>query len=758
MTAQTESATHEPDHGREPQKPAPFLISLSGYALAGGAALFVLSLIEWIDLNASPGTPFDSLSARLLLCVYSSLNVLAGLILGLFVGLFAPAASFLKKAAENLMAPDGKVRARHGLLTGLTLAVVAAFALNQQPHVHRYVIGVLREAEKIDSLRDPLLSREQFVSYLVLLILVTCCWALWKMTIATKAMSRMLLRAWLSSLILLIAAGYYIDSRVEVQQYEDTLHVSMYLFNLTLAMPLIGSVYFSLPRILSRRQAIASRGKKTLILTAAAMLVSSVAFTLFHFGSSQTLKAIVFYHTAQTKQSHKLAWWALDFDGDKYPSLMGGGDTDEGRADINPGQLEVVGDGVDNNCISGDLGRQDIDDWMREHSLPHITAAPAQRFNIVFIFIDALRADHLGIYGYPRNVSPNIDKLAARSTVFENGFTPSPNTYEALPKFMQSSYWDGHFETWTEVLARNGYNALLFPRRILTLRRHVKGMTEAYQGKSGRLDYTVDKAIEILAGAKSDNPFCAYLYATDPHRPYLAHAEFNFGPSLTDRYDGEIAYADSQLGRLFDWMETSGRLKDTVIVVMADHGESLGERGVYKHSSQLYNEQARVPMIIYVPNVEARRVADYVSTIDLGSTILDIAGLDRPEGSVGVSLLPLMMGERLNYPSVYGEQTNKQESPYVRPEQNVHYEIKKYMVITQDGYKLIYNRNFYTFELFDLKNDPGENCNVYDRLPEKASKLKRLLGRFVDVVTASRPRDADESKYLFGKFDGADDE
>ena len=75
-----------------------------------------------------------------------------------------------------------------------------------------------------------------------------------------------------------------------------------------------------------------------------------------------------------------------------------------------------------------------------------------------------------------------------------------------------------------------------------------------------------------------------------------------------------------------------------------------------------------------------------------------IAGLDRSKDSVGARLLPLIKGERRDHPPVYGEQTNKQESPYARPEQNVHRESKKYMIITQDGYKLIYNRNYYAFE------------------------------------------------------------
>src|SRR4030095_300119 len=119
--------------------------------------------------------------------------------------------------------------------------------------------------------------------------------------------------------------------------------------------------------------------------------------------------------------------------------------------------------------------------------------------------------------------------------------------------------------------------------------------------------------------------FCAYLYSTDTHRPYRPHAEFYYGPSLIDLYDGEISYMDFHFGRLLDALELSGKLKDTSIVIMADHGESLGERGVYKHSSQLYNEQTRVPMIVHLPGLAPRSIKDYVSTIDLGPPIPNAA-------------------------------------------------------------------------------------------------------------------------------------
>lgn len=753
QTVFVESSVKSVTQQQKMEQPQSLLVSLRNYALTGGAASLLLGLVELVDLNYRLTPVFESFVERIILFAYFSMNLLGGLVIGLLVGFFASAFGFLRGASERALARVIEARSGRRLLAGLSIAALAAFAMNQQHHINRYVIGLLREAEKIPFLKDPLLNHEKSVSYLTLMGLVIACALVWTTARASVSMGRLIEVGRIVALATVIAAAYFIDSRVEVPTYQATLHVSMFLLSMALAMVLVAT---TLAALASTR---AIRLKRSTLVVAVVVLVGALVFTFASFDRNQNLKTQVFTRTTQARQHFKLIQWALDFDRDTYSALLGGGDADDRRAAVNPGQPEIVGDGIDNNCIGGDLTQRDIDDWKREHSdPPAAVGVPPQRLNVIFIFIDALRADHLGAYGYHRNTSPNIDRLAARSCVFDNAFTPAPNTFEALPKFMQSSYWDGHFETWTEALARNGYNALLFPRRITTLRRHVKGMKEAHEFKAKELATTIDVAIDLLGSAPSDRPFCAYLYATDPHRRYIRHEKFDFGASMVDLYDGEIAATDFQFGRLFDWMQQTGRTKDTMIVIMADHGESLGERGVYKHSSQLYNEQARVPIIIYVPGLAPRRITDYVSTVDLGATILSAAGIPRPTGYAGVSLLPLMRGEAFTHPPVYGEQVLKQDSPYVRPQQNVHPESRKYMVITQDGYKLIYNRNSYSFELFDLNSDPREERNLYDRLPAKAEEMKRLLGRFIDILWVSRPWDADESQYFYRGAQGDDDE
>lgn len=709
----------------------PALSSLGRQAAAGALACLLLGAIEWVDLNLRLTPMLESFSQRLALSAYFSLNLLNGAAIGLIVGISAAAAGRLKSAIEKLIG----VRPSHRLAAGLGVLVAAAILLKQIPEFHRYAISLIREAEKIDAVRLTLLYHERAASYLLSFGFLAGCWLMWALARARLTKKKRMIC--IAILAAMIAIAYYADTRIEPQLYEYSFHRSMFLVSLALSMLLVGLASRSFPK---PRAAWAA--------AAAILLLFSLAFTFYHFDRDHALKTAVFYRSAQLKQHFKIARWVLDFDRDGWSAALGGGDADDWNPAVNPGQKEIPGDGIDNNCIGGDLRQEDLEAWRRELLAWRPAPNPhPKRFNIIYVFVDALRADRLSAYGYPRETSPNLKKLAARSSLFENAFTPAPNTFEALPKFMQSNYWDAHLESWTAALARNGYNCLLFPRRLTTLLRHVKGM-KVVHGAKGGIKQAVDAAIEILGAG--DEPFCAFIYATDPHQPYKKHDEFYFGPSPSDLYDGEVAYVDFHLGRLFDHLEKTGLIENTMIVIMSDHGESLGERGVWKHSSQLYNEQMRIPMIIHVPGLEPRRISAYVSSIDLGATILDAVGIEQPKESAGVSLLPLMRGERFIHPPIYGEQTSHEVSPYVQPWQNVNPEGKKYMVITQDGFKLIFNREAYSFELYDLKADPREEHNLYHRMPDKAEAMKKLLGRFIDVLVVSRPPDADESQYTFG--------
>ncbi|MGA9769416.1 MAG: sulfatase [Blastocatellia bacterium] len=732
------------------------MISLTRYAGTGFAAALILTLIELVDLNISLTPVFDSSGERLIFAFYFSLNLIVGAIIGLMIGAIARVASFLMRALERALSRGGEVKPVHKLTAGLLISAVVAVAVNLQPQAHSYVTGLIIEAQKLPYLYGRLLKYDTLLSLLIVAGLFISCWLVWRAARSAGQMTPVIRTGWLLFLIAVVAVAYYIDSRVEVQLYEYTLHRSMFLLSMAAALGLVASVYSSSPRA---RSILASKRFGILSLATVILLAGAAVFTFYHFGKNQNLKSQLLSRTTQAKQHFKLIQWVMDYDRDGYSPYLGGDDADDARADINPEQTEIIGDGIDNNQIGGDLSTEAMSRWRDSRSALHTPSKPAaERLNIIYIFLDACRADHMSAYGYERNTTPNFDKLAARSALFENAFSPSSNTFESAARFMKSSYWDASVETWTEVLARNNYQITLFPeKRLPMLRRYVKGMQVA-QGSAGKeIKETIDVAMETLSKAPADRPFCAYIYAVEPHRPYAPHEEFNFGSSVTDLYDGEIAYTDFHFGRLFDWLEQNGRMKDTVIVVMADHAESLGERGVYRHSSELFNDQTHIPMIFYVPGQAARRIKDYVSSIDLGTTILNTVGVACPEQYAGVSLLALMRGEQFNHPPIFGEQTlREKEFPNLRSDQYPQPINKKYMIITQDGIKLMYNRNTSTFQLFDIKSDPNEQHNLYDKMPQMASSLRDQLGQFIDIVTVSRPASADEAKYLFGEEDDSD--
>lgn len=734
-----------PQDSQHTENRTALVASLCGFALTGAAASLLLGIVELVDLNIRLSPIFQSSIERAIFCSYFSLNVISGLLIGLSVGVIAHTGLLLTRAIRGVFPKGTLARVVSDLVAAGSVCAIAAFLLNQQPQIHGHVFQIIREAEKFEILTQKFLYHERAVSYLVLFAVAAGCAFLLAATRKLGRSSALLRTLWILALIIVIACAYYVDSRFEPQLYSTSVHRSLFFINTALGMSLVAT--------LRRRRAfvLGSPRRKLTALVVAAALIAAVVFTFARFDKNQNLKTQIFYRTTQAKQHFKLAQWALDFDRDGYSQFLGGGDCDDRRGDINPGYPEIVSDGVDHNCIGGPLTAQEIDDWKLEHSELHQWPDPlAKRLNVIYVFVDALRADHLSAYGYHRKTSPNLDKLAANSCLFKNAYTPAPNTFEALPKFTQGNYWDEHLKAWPEIMAHNGYDALLFPRRIGTLARHVKGMTIVQNPNGGTFEVSVDSALETLGGIAEDQPFCAYLYSTDTHRPYKPHEDFHYGSSIIDLYDGEISYMDFQLGRLFDWLEKSGRIDNTMIVIMADHGESLGERGVYKHSSQLYNEQTRVPLIIHFPGAAPRSIDDYVSTIDLSPTILSAVGLDYPKECAGVSLVPLMRGQPFTHPPIYAEQTTQEVSPYVRPDQTVDPELKKYMIITQDGFKLIYNRDYFNFELYDLNDDPSEIRNLYDRMPERAADMKSRLGRFIDVLTVSRPWDADESQYFFG--------
>jgi len=278
--------------------------------------------------------------------------------------------------------------------------------------------------------------------------------------------------------------------------------------------------------------------------------------------------------------------------------------------------------------------------------------APLAGYNLLLITLDTLRADHLGAYGYDGVETPNIDRLAAEGVRFERVTTTVPVTLPAhasimtgLNPFEHGVRNNGSFVlgsdavTLAEALRGHGYATAGFIGAVVLEAQfgmaqgfdHFNGLAQ-YQARTGDLsgerpgEDVVMQASEWIRGRTG--PFFAWAHMYDPHDPY-APPEPYAGRYADNPYDGEIAYVDEMVGRLLQTLADTGAADNTLVVVTADHGESLGDHGEGGHSFFIYDSTVRVPLIFWAPGaVPAGVVAPGgTSVVDIFPTVLSLLGV-----------------------------------------------------------------------------------------------------------------------------------
>jgi arylsulfatase A-like enzyme len=288
------------------------------------------------------------------------------------------------------------------------------------------------------------------------------------------------------------------------------------------------------------------------------------------------------------------------------------------------------------------------------------------------------------------------------------------------------------------------------------------------------------KAVQWLRHrARKDAPFFLWVRYNAPHWPYEAPAPYTemfdteykgshhfndeagrgvergdiiFGRTrLPERelrhavahYDGEVACADHAAGELFGALESMGLLTRTLVVLTADHGESLGEHDYFfEHGAYLYDPTVRVPLIIsYPPSVPAGvTVTTLARTIDIVPTVLDVAGIPIPPGLQGATLLPRMLG-RSNGPVAPAYSESGRNFYRENPRQYVEGVAGKWRMMRSDRFKLIMipaRSGGPIWEFYDLESDPGETTNVLGKFPRDEEALRRAL---LDLVAADPMKD-----------------
>jgi arylsulfatase A-like enzyme/Tfp pilus assembly protein PilF len=369
--------------------------------------------------------------------------------------------------------------------------------------------------------------------------------------------------------------------------------------------------------------------------------------------------------------------------------------------------------------------------------------------NVLLITLDTTRADHLGPYGYKAAQTPNEDGLAREGIVFDACITPTAYTLPSHSSIMTGLYPAAHGvringdtalpdsnTTLAERLSAAGYRTGAFVAAFVVDGRW--GLKQGFQEYDDRFHMGPDQKLDLARTRRPGNevvdaalawlnksstqPFFAWVHLYDAHAPYLDGS-----------YDKGITFADAQVGRLLSWLDQRHLRENTIVIVVGDHGEGLGDHSELEHGYYVYDYAVHVPLIVRVPkSASGIRIPAQVRTIDIAPTIVDAvrgAGSQSAESHFeGLSLLPLIDGKEESTPRyAYSESVATR----------LQYGWSGLYSLRTNDYKFI---SAPRSELYDLRTDPKELQNKLDDERRVANAYKQELQRVRDASDKDAPK------------------
>jgi arylsulfatase A-like enzyme/Tfp pilus assembly protein PilF len=374
---------------------------------------------------------------------------------------------------------------------------------------------------------------------------------------------------------------------------------------------------------------------------------------------------------------------------------------------------------------------------------------------VIIVSIDTLRADRLPMFGYAKGQTPHLDEFRRHSVLFRQAYSHVPLTLPSHASLLTGLLPPDH-----KVRNNIGYtldaNVRTLPRFLKERGYETGAAVSAYvlhasTGLGPAFDFYEDgvshrgnvavgslsrsgrKTAEIATrwiGQRGDRPFFFLFHIFEPHSPYVPEEPFR---RLPDAYDGEIATADAVVGSFFDSLKSAGIYDKAIVIVLSDHGESLGDHGEPEHGIFVYREAIHVPLLIKLPgNGRAGETIEApVGLIDVFPTIASLVGGQPPPGLKGRSLFSPPEPERRIYSeSIYGR---------------VHLGWSELRSLAGERFHFIQAPRP---ELYDMRADPGETKNILGEERRTYASMREELGEYGATIEAAATIDPEDAKKL----------